>query len=297
MDIKNLYTLKAIIEEGSFMGAASVLGYTQSTITFQIRQLEQECGVTLFEKIGRRMILTDAGKAMMPYVNETIEAYEKLKNIGKDYADLTGELNIILSETIFCYKMQKIISEFHRMAPNIKIKMRPLSCRITKQALIEGNADLGICYDESEDDNRLIVKSLGKFEMKAVASSELVKQLGIDALDLTKEHCTIPTSFITDEPEGLFRRNFEDYTVKHGITMSPTVELWSTDAIKSMVHAGVGIAYLPDFVVEKELQSKDFVALPHHIPYTQLRMICCHHKNKYITPQMQLLLDLLSEYY
>lgn len=51
--------------------------------------------------------------------------------------------------------MQQVISEFHQLAPNIKLKMRALSCYITKQALIKGSADLGICYDESESDDRL----------------------------------------------------------------------------------------------------------------------------------------------
>ncbi|MGL5255491.1 MAG: LysR family transcriptional regulator, partial [Proteocatella sp.] len=90
MDIKNLYTFKAIIEEGSFVNAAATLGYTQSTITFQIRQLEQELGIILFEKIGRKMVLTQAGKNIVPYIHDTIESYEKLKNIGKDYSQICG---------------------------------------------------------------------------------------------------------------------------------------------------------------------------------------------------------------
>ena len=84
MEIKNLYTLKTILEEGSFANAANRLSYTQSTITFQMRQLEEELGVTLFEKIGRRMVFTQDGMRVLPYVNETIEAYERLQNVGRD---------------------------------------------------------------------------------------------------------------------------------------------------------------------------------------------------------------------
>ena len=151
MEIKNLYTLKTIIEEGSFGNAANKLGYTQSTITFQIRQLEAELGVTLFEKIGHRMILTPAGESILPYIDETISAFERLQNVGKDLNSVTGELNIILSETLLCYKLDEVISEFHRMVPKVQLKLRSLSCYATKQAIIKGNADLGICYDESDN--------------------------------------------------------------------------------------------------------------------------------------------------
>lgn len=296
MDIKNLYTFKTIVEEGSFINAASVLGYTQSTITFQIRQLEQELDTTLFEKIGRKMVLTQEGNNLLPHVLETIESYEKLKNLGKDYSQMNGELNIILSETIFCYKMQKVISEFHKLAPNIKLKMRSLSCHNTKQALIEGSADIGICYDETEDDDRLIIKSLGNCKMALVASDELVQEKGYDTLDFTKKDICVDTSFITDEPDGTFRLNFEEYVKARSITLQPTIELWSTATIKSMVLANAGVAYLPEFVVQEELKNHSMIELKHEISYEKIRAIYCYHKNKYITPQMELLMKLLEEH-
>ena len=295
MDIKNLYTFKAIIDEGSFINAASVLNYTQSTITFQVRQLEKELGIVLFEKIGRRMVLTQAGKNIAPYVQDTIEAYEKMKNVGKDYSQICGELHIILSETILCYKMQQAIRAFHARAPRIKIKMRSLSCHATKQALIEGSADIGVCYDESEVDDRLVIKALGKCKMELVASKQLVEQMGSDSLDFTKESTTIDTSFITDEPGGIFRSNFEDYIKQHNIVMNPTIELWSTETIKSMVLAGVGIAYLPKFVLQKELDREELIALPQNISYEKIRAIYCYHKNKYVTPQMKLLMNIMDK--
>ena len=296
MDIKNLYTFKTIIEAGSFIQAASVLGYTQSTITFQVRQLERELGITLFEKIGRRMVLTQAGENIVPYVRDTIEAYEKMKNVGKDCSELCGELNIILSETIFCYKMQPAIREFHAMAPHIKLKMRSLSCQATKQALLEGAADLGICYDESEADERLAITALGHCRMELVASRQLVEEMGMAKLDFTQESAAIPTSFITDEPGGIFRSSFETYLKQQNIAMEPTIELWSTETIKSMVLAGIGIAYLPQFVLQNELDHKELVALPHHISYAGIRAIYCYHKNKYVTPQMKLLMNLLQKH-
>ena len=70
MDLRRFITLKTVVEEGSFLRAAQKLCCTQSTVTFHIQQLEQELAVPLFEKIGRRMCLTAAGKKVLPHVHD-----------------------------------------------------------------------------------------------------------------------------------------------------------------------------------------------------------------------------------
>ena len=70
MELKYLNTFQTIVGEGSFSKAAEKLSYTQSTITFQIGQLEQALGAKLFEKLGRRMVLTKAGEQLLPYVRD-----------------------------------------------------------------------------------------------------------------------------------------------------------------------------------------------------------------------------------
>ena len=94
MDIKYLHTFQTIIEEGSFTKAASKLNYTQSTITFQIGQLEQALSATLFEKIGRNMVLTKAGEHLVPYVQDVLSSLEKLKNFENDLSLCQGDLRI-----------------------------------------------------------------------------------------------------------------------------------------------------------------------------------------------------------
>lgn len=296
MEIKNLYTFKAIIEEGSFSNAANKLGYTQSTITFQMKQLEAELDMKLFEKIGRRMLLTKTGEAILPYVNETINAYEKMQNAGKELSKVKGELSIIISETLLCYCMKDVIREFHEVAPGVQLKLRTLDCHSTRQQLIDGNADIGICYDEEENDDRLNIFSLGPCHMCLVGSSGLVERLGLKQLDFAKSNTTIPVSLITDEPSGIFRRKFERYVLSNKITMDNTIELWSTETIKSMIASDLGVGYLPAFVVQNEVRNGTFIALNHKIPNENFRCIYACHKNKHISPQMQYFMDLLEKY-
>lgn len=295
MEIKNLYTLKTILEEGSFANAANRLSYTQSTITFQMRQLEEELGVTLFEKIGRRMVFTQDGMRVLPYVNETIEAYERLQNVGRDWKDIKGELNIILSESILCYKMEKVISEFHELAPQVELKLRTMSCYDTKQAIIEGNADLGICYDEEEEEEGLNIHSLGYVNLILVASRKLLEKMGEENLSFEQGNRKIDISFITDEPDGIFRKQLEKYVKENGIKLNSTIELWNIAAIKSLVKSNLGVTFLPDFTVEEELKNHTFVTLPHHISFEKTRAIYVTHKNKHINKPLQMMIELLEK--
>ena len=78
MNTKYLLTLKAILETGSFQKAADSLNYTQSTVTFQMKQLEEELSIKLFEKIGRKMVLTQAGKDILPCFESILQAEEQI---------------------------------------------------------------------------------------------------------------------------------------------------------------------------------------------------------------------------
>ena len=100
MKTQYLVTFKTILETGSFQKAADKLGYTQSTITFQIKQLEEELSLKLFEKIGRRMELTQAGKDIMPYVDMILQGTEQIRNYGKKLSEISGSLKLAIQDML-----------------------------------------------------------------------------------------------------------------------------------------------------------------------------------------------------
>ena len=79
MDLRRFITFKTVVEEGSFLRAAQKLCCTQSTVTFHIQQLEQELAIPLFEKIGRRMCLTAAGKKVLPHVYDLTKVMASIR--------------------------------------------------------------------------------------------------------------------------------------------------------------------------------------------------------------------------
>ena len=100
MNTRSFVTFKTILETGSFQKAANKLNYTQSTITFQIKQLEDELALKLFEKIGRKMVLTQAGRDILPYVDTILQGVEQIENYGKSLSEITGSLKIAIPDSI-----------------------------------------------------------------------------------------------------------------------------------------------------------------------------------------------------
>lgn len=173
MDFKYLYTFKTIVEEGSFIKAAAKLNYTQSTITFQMGQMEQELSTKLFEKIGRRMMLTKAGKQLVPYVNDVLTSVNKMRYFENDLAECQGDLQIGIAETQLCYKMPPILKEFHQQAPNARLFLRSMNCYDIRDELINGTLDIGVFYENvSGYGSNLITIPMGTFPIILVASPE-----------------------------------------------------------------------------------------------------------------------------
>lgn len=88
MEFRNLYSFLRVVELGSFTKAAQELGYAQSTITTQIKQLEAEMGFSLFEHVGRRVSLTVYGQQVIPYVNQILQIQEQISSISLTAASI-----------------------------------------------------------------------------------------------------------------------------------------------------------------------------------------------------------------
>lgn len=292
MDLKYLNTFRTIVEEGSFSRAAEKLNYTQSTITFQISQLEQELSVSLFEKIGRRMVLTTAGKHFIPYVDEVLNSVDRLRYFENDLAECGGDLRIGVAETLLCYNSPSILKKFHRQAPKARLFLRSMNCYDIRDELVNGTLDLGLFYEDVGGfGSNLTTYHFGNYPLVLVASPELKKQYS----DFITPDQHIPIPFIINEPNCIFRQIFEKYLKDKSILLDHTIELWSIPTIKNLVRNNVGVSFLPRFAVQEELDSGELVEIPTEIMDSTISAVCAHHKNKWVSPLMQLFIDLCAK--
>lgn len=283
MELKYLQTFQTIIEEGSFSKAAEKLSYTQSTITFQVGQLEQELSTKLFEKIGRRMLPTKAGEQLYPYVKEVLLSIDKMSSFENDLAKYKGDLKIGIGETLLCYRMPSILKSFHWKAPNTKLFLKSMNCYDIRDELLKGTLDLGIFYEDIGGmTDHIITFPFGKYTLSLVASPEIKQQFP----DFVTPGQKIPVPLIINEQACIFRQIFEKYLNDKSILLDYTIELWSIHTIKSLVINNVGISFLPTFTVQNELEHGELVEIETDISDIQISAVCGHNKNKWISPAM-----------
>ncbi|NCB50604.1 MAG: LysR family transcriptional regulator [Clostridia bacterium] len=291
MDLKYLKTFKTVVEEGAFIKAAERLNYTQSTITFQIGQLEQELSAKLFEKIGRRMVLTKAGEQLIPYVEEVLASADRMHSFEDDLDEYRGDLRVGVGETLLCYRFSPILKQFHRQAPEARLFLRSMNCYDIRNELLSGTLDLGIFYEDVGGfGSSLTTYPFGIYPVILAASPETKRNFP----DFRTPDREIPIPFVINEPNCIFRQMFEKYLREKSIRLDHTIELWSIPTIKNLVKSDVGVTFLPAFSVQEEIECGALEEIRTDIARPHITAVCGHHKNKWISPLMQLFLELCT---
>jgi len=289
MDLRSIMTIKTILTEGSFQKAAQRLNYSQSTVTFQVRQLENELSVQLFERIGRRMALTQAGRDILPHVEAILRSMQAISAYGKGKTELSGELRVAIAESLLSYKMQPVLKQFVERAPKVKLALQCLNCHEIKDGILSGELDMGVYYDVGGHPATVELSDICKFEGIIVASPILAPELqDFDRPDQEKD-----MSFVINEPRSIYRAIMEEHLKNKNILVRNTIELWSIEAIKKSVASNLGFSFLPRFAVERELAEGTLVELPAVIPSGVVRAICVHHRNKALSGSMTLFKELV----
>lgn len=291
MDIKYLQTFKTILEAGSFQKAAFQLNYTQSTVTFHIQQLEQELSLRLFEKVGRKMVLTQAGQDLLPHIETILQETEQMQTYGKNASELNGTLRIGMPDSLLCYQMQPLLNAFKKKAPRVQLIIQSLHCYAIREKVIHGGIDMGIHCNIGGYPQSVIEEELTAYHAILVASpSADLKQL-----DFVTPHQQKSINLINSDPHSLHQKRLQQYLKEKDITVNHSIEMWSLEAAKISVMSDLGIAYLPDFTISKELQEGTLIPVPIDLDTVPVPVVCTYHKNKWISPAMELFKDLLHQ--
>ena len=292
MNTKSLVTFKTILEVGSFQKAADKLGYTQSTVTFQIKQLEEELALKLFEKIGRRMELTQAGKDIMPYVDMILQGTEQISNYGKSLSEITGSLKLAIPDSILIYNMQPFMQAFTHEAPNVQLIVNSIQSGEINPSIADGTADIGINCEKDSYPDSVVHKKLGKYKAVLVASPFANNNL----LDFITPHQRKPISLICNEPDGYYQLDMDKYLSEKDILLNPPMKVQSIEAVKRCVMNNLGIAVVPTYSIGEELKNGSLMPIKTELDEKEYNSFYIYHKNKWISPQMELALDLLKKY-
>ena len=291
MDLRFLNTFNIIVEEGSFTKAAEVLNYTQSTITFHVDKIEKELGVQLFEKVGRQMQLTEAGRELVPYVRNVIQSVYQLKNFHSIAEECTGTIRIAAPETLLCYHLPEILKEFRKKVPKVKIVLESMNSLSVLKAIYDNKIDVGIFYELPDMENRACVVPYRDFSLALFAAPE-IKARYYDFITPGQEFEDL--SCVCQPQTGSVRKRFDQYLRVKNIRIGKIIQIRSTQTIKNLVKSGLGVCCLPKFTIDEDSDTGFLEEIPVDRNLTPIRSVYGYHKDKWISAPVKVFLSLLQ---
>ncbi|MFA4133553.1 MULTISPECIES: LysR family transcriptional regulator [unclassified Brevibacillus] len=282
MELRQLNTFRTVASTLNFTRAAEVLNYVPSNVTMQMKALEDELGVRLFDRLGKQLVLTTAGKRFLTHIQGVLDKLDEARSDVHDNENLSGTLTISANEVICAYRLPAVFQRFRSQHPGVRLIFRSVPNQDLKQTLFEGTADVVYMLDEPIRSSGLAVEPLQEetFRLFAATDHPLAKQTVLQLEDFHGE------VFLTNEKGCPYRTMFDRSFEKEGIDSITYLEFQSAEAIKQCAISGIGIAFLPEIVAEAEVERGELVALPWQIPDLHVYTQMLWHKDKWLSPIM-----------
>ena len=292
MELKNLITFIHVAELGSFTRAANQLGYSQSTISFQIKQLEDELGCLLFERINHTITLTERGHELITYAHQIRAITDEFKENLDEEQILKGHIHIVTPDSVCEEMISRRYIGFHREYPEIYIKFTTADTSVMFDMLDHNEADLIITLDAHSYNKDYIIAKEEPLSMHFVVNSEstLTDYKNLSIMDIIDE------PFILTEYGQGYRRVFDRELAKRSLEITPVLEIGRTDIITSVVAQSNMISYLPDFVTRDMVKKGKLCYLEVHDFYIEIWKQLIYHKNKWMSKSLKTTIDYIIKH-
>ncbi len=288
MELKQLEYFMAICEEMHFTKTADKLRIGQPTLSYQIKALEEELGIRLFDRLGKKIALTEAGKILLEHsqqifniiksANDQLQELQKLNRGKLIIGALSGDLSHIASMALL---------EFHAMYPQIQLQFFVLDDVIEK--IKQNELDLALTIMPKEDDGLNIIPLYEEEFCLVVHSEHLLANRNY--LDLSQIE-DIP--FILNPRDHSFRKWFDDLCGNQGILIEPIIESSDIKSIVSLVKEGRGATILSRTLYN--LEDNGSLRAIRIKPALQRKVTIIHHKEKHIGAAANIFKNLLNSY-
>jgi DNA-binding transcriptional LysR family regulator len=288
MEVRQLQIFRALAEELNFTRTAERVHTVQSNVTAQIKALEEELGAPLFDRLGRRVTLTDAGRRFQPFAEQALAAMEQGERAICN--EPSGPLRISAPESILTYRLPVVLRNFRRKFPHVEISFRSHIETTLVSELETGKLDLVInmCDNPSNPAHKSFRFHTERIFLLAEPGHPFAKRRTIKPSDLAGQQL-----LLTEAGCG-YRAKLDKVLAMQNIRPGHITEFSSVEAIKQCVCAGMGLALLPAIVVARELRQNQFKALHWNGPSLDIGTHVLWHKDKWVSPAMTAFLDLIK---
>ena len=287
MEIRQLRSFQSVANLLSFNKAAAQLHYAQSSISAQIQALEEELGVQLFDRLGRKVQLTEMGVQLLQYTDKILDLVDETHSeVARDKAP-QGALTIRIPETFGVHRLPPVIKDFHSRFP--KVRLNFITCALEGLAndLRKGITDLAFVLAEAISASDLLVETVGFESVVLVASPNhlLAAKRSVHTRDLAG------ATILLSRVDCSYRKIFERILDQEEVREFNRLEFSSIEVIKRCVMAGVGIAVLPEIAIAEEAVQQNLVVLPWTEVRIEVAILMIWYQDRWISPTLKAFME------
>lgn len=282
VDIKNLNTFILVAELNSFTKAAEKLGYSQSTISFQIKQLEQELNSQLFERINHTVALTEKGREVLKYAHQIRKLTQELETSMREAKDVKGHVRLAMADSLCNSLFDEGFADFRAKYPGIMLNIIAAGTEEMFRLINHNEADAILTLDNHVYNTEYVIvrEERVKVHFVAAADSPLAAKEKISVRELLHQ------PFILTEKGMSYRRLMDEKLAEMSLEIQPILEIGSADLICSLVEQGVGISFLPDYVTDGKVREGRVIRLDAEDFEVEVWKQLLYHRDKWVSPQM-----------
>lgn len=278
---RQLEIFRAVARHLSVTRAAELLYLSQPAVSMQIKQLEQQIGMPLFEKIGKNLCLTEAGHAMRNHAEETLALQKAFaETLAKLAGAESGCFTLAIPETAIPF-VTMVLAQFRQQHPGIDFHLEIHNRAGLLTSIKENSADLTI-MGQTPPEMDLVAKSFMKNPLVVIAPPDhpLIAGPNVSLTELS------PYPFVVREPGSGTRIAMERFCSDQGVQLQTAMEMPNNEAIKQAVAAGLGLGIISIHTLQQELALQQVAILPvKKMPIMRIWYLV-HHKQKILSPAM-----------
>ena len=290
MELRNLITFIHVAELGSFTKAAEQLGYSQSTISFQIKQLEDEIGCLLFERINHTITLTDRGHDLVSYAHQVRALTEDFKESLAKEEECSGHIHVVTPDSVCEEMISAHYLDFHQKYPSISVRFTTGDSALLLNMLDHNEADVIITLDHRLYHKDYVIAKEERLPMHFVAApiSKFANAQKLSIKDIANE------PFILTEYGQGYRRVLDKELAKKSLEITPVLEIGRTDIITRILAQSDMISYLPDFVTDELIESGELCYLDVADVHIDIWKQLIYHKNKWMSKSLKTFIEYIK---
>ncbi len=287
MEIKNLLTFLRVAELNSFTKAAQALNYSQSTVSFQIKQLETELNCLLFERINHTLLLTSDGHELLEYAKQVCRITDEFHQRRTCDRDVSGYVHIVVPDSVCEAMMMENYADFFKRYPRIRLRFSTADTENMFRLLDRNEADVMLTLDShAYQTNYVIAKETRVATHFFVGAQSPLAQ----RKNLSLQEVICHPMILTEKGMG-YRKVLDETLARQSIQIEPVLEIGRTDIITSVLEDGNAVSFLPDFVAQSKVQQGKLVRLDVAGFALDIWQQLIYHRNKWISTALGTFID------